>query len=144
VIPAVALALILALDGRFLAAYFSDGRADWRPVARFLGGRPKQERIFTENQYSELCVAFYVEGPEWLYRGGRLGRDVWNLDGEIVRLTWSWKPATTAWLVLGGEPRHPPLRQWATRFPSTPFPTAEGAILVRLDPALRDGAFPPR
>jgi 4-amino-4-deoxy-L-arabinose transferase-like glycosyltransferase len=144
VIPAAALILILALDGRFLAAYFQDGRADWRPLARFLRGRPKRERIFTENQYSELCVGFYVEGSDWLYRGGRLGRDVWNLDGEIVRLTWSWKPGTTAWLVLAGEPVYPPLRRWAAAFPSTPFQTAEGAVLHRLDPALRNAAFPPR
>ncbi len=137
------LALIFLLDGRSLSAYFHQGRADWRPLARFLRGRPKQERIFTENQYSELCVAFYVEGPEWLYRGGRLGPDVWNLDGEIVRLTWSWKPGTTAWLVLAGEPRHLPLRQWARAFPSTAFPTAEGSVLHRLDPARRDAVFPP-
>jgi 4-amino-4-deoxy-L-arabinose transferase-like glycosyltransferase len=143
VIPAAVLALILALDVRFLAMYFQDGRADWRPLARFLRSRPKQERIFTENQYSELCVAFYVEGPEWAYRRGRLGRDVWNLDGEIVRLTWSWRPGETAWLVLAGEPRHDSLRDWARTFSSQPFPGAEGAILYRLDPALRDRVFPP-
>lgn len=140
---AFVLVLFLALDAKGLALYFRDGRADWRPLGRFLRGRPKQERIFTENQYSELCVAFYVEGPEWLYRGGRLGRDVWNLDGEIVRLTWSWKPGNTAWLVLAGEPVHEPLRRWAVAFPSTAFPTAEGAVLHRLDPALRDSVFPP-
>jgi hypothetical protein len=143
VIPALALALILALDGRYLAAYFQDGRADWRPLARFLRSRPKQERIFTENQYSELCLAFYVEGPEWAYRRGRLGRDIWNLEGEVVRLTWSWKPGTIAWLVLAGEPRHASLRDWAKIFPSQDFPGAEGAILYRLDPALRDRVFPP-
>jgi 4-amino-4-deoxy-L-arabinose transferase-like glycosyltransferase len=144
--PAIAttiLVLVLAFDCRSLGAYFRDGRADWRPLGRFLRGQPRQERIFTENQYSELCVAFYVEGPEWLSRGGRLGRDVWNLDGEIVRLTWSWKPGTTAWLVLAGEPVHEPLRRWAAAFPSTPFPTAEGAVLHRLDPAFRDAVFPP-
>lgn len=140
---ALVLVLLLALDAKGLADYFREGRADWRPLGRFLRGRPKQERIFTENQYSELCVAFYVEGPEWLYRGGRLGRDVWNLDGEVVRLTWSWKPGTTAWLVLAGEPVHEPLRRWAVAFPSTAFPTAEGALLHRLDPALRDSVFPP-
>jgi hypothetical protein len=140
---ALVMVLLLALDSKGLADYFREGRADWRPLGRFLRGRPRQERIFTENQYSELCVAFYVEGPEWLYRGGRLGRDVWSLDGEIVRLTWSWKPGTTAWLVLAGEPVHEPLRRWAAALPPTPFPTAEGAVLHRLDPALRDAVFPP-
>jgi len=143
VIASALLALILGFDCRSLDVYFREGRADWRPLGRFLRGRPKQERVFMENQYSELCVAFYVEGPDWLYRGGRLGRDVWNLDGEIARLTWSWKPGNTAWLVLAGEPVHEPLRRWAEALPSTRFPTAEGAVLHRLDPALRDAVFPP-
>jgi hypothetical protein len=142
-IGAALLALVLFFDARGLQAYFRDGRADWRPLANFLRARPKHERIFTENQYSELCVAFYVEGPEWAYRGGRLGRDVWNLEGEIVRLTWSWKPGTTAWLVLAGEPRHDSLREWAKAFPPQPFPSAEGATLYRLDPTLRDKVLPP-
>ncbi len=134
----VAVAALLLFDAEGLSGYFREGRADWRPLTRFLRARPKQERIFTENQYSELCVAFYVEGPEWLFRGGRLGRDVWNLDGEIVRLTWSWKPGTTAWLVLAGQPESPPLRRWAANIPGTRFPTAESAILYRLDPAIRE------
>jgi hypothetical protein len=78
----------------------------------------------------------------WLYRGGRLGRDVWNLDGEIVRLTWSWKPGTTAWLVLAGQPEYSSLRQWAAIFPGTSFPTAEGAVLHRLEPGLRESVRP--
>jgi hypothetical protein len=137
------LAVVLFFDARGLLAYFREGRADWRPLADFLRGRPKHERVFTENQYSELCVAFYVEGPAWAYRRGRLGRDVWNLDGEIVRLTWSWKPGSTAWLVIAGEPPHQSLRDWAKAFPSQAFPGAEGAILYRLDSALRDRVFPP-
>jgi len=142
-IGAALLALVFLFDARGLLAYFREGRADWRPLGRFLKARPRSERIFTENQYSELCVAFYVEGPEWLYRRGRLGRDVWSLDGEIVRLTWSWKPGTNAWLVLAGEPEHESLRRWAAAFPSFPFPAAERAVLHRLDPALRDAVLPP-
>lgn len=136
------LAVVLLLDARGLSSYYREGRADWRPLAQFLKNRPKSERIFTENPYSELCVAFYVEGPQWLYRGGRLGRDIWNLDGEVVRLTWSWKPGEIAWLVLAGEPEYPGLRAWAKRFPVTAYPTAEGAVLVRLDPEKRDVALP--
>ena len=108
-LAAAILCVVLLLDFGALRAYFREGRADWRPLARFLRGRPNTERVFTENQYSQLCVAFYLEGPLWLRSGGRSGRDVWNLDGEIVRLTWSWQPGRTAWLVLAGEPGlHPP------------------------------------
>ena len=139
---AVAVAALLVFDAGGLNAYFREGRADWRPLGNFLKARPRQERVFTENQYSQLCVAFYVEGPEWLYRGGHLGRDIWNLEGEIIRLTWSWKPGTTAWLVLAGQPEQPALREWAKPLQMTGYPTAEGALLVRLDPASRDRVLP--
>ncbi|HEV8232119.1 MAG TPA: hypothetical protein VGQ75_07215, partial [Thermoanaerobaculia bacterium] len=104
---------------------------------------PPAERVFTENQYSQLCVAFYLVGPDWLSEAGKRRREVLNLEGEIVRLTWSWRPGERAWLVLAGEPRHPELRRWAAIFPSFPFPKAEGADLRRLDPALRERAFEP-
>jgi len=143
-VAALLLAAVLFFDLRSLAVYFREGRADWRTLADFLRREsPPAERVFTENQYSQLCVAFYLVGPEWLYEGGRRGREVLNLDGEVVRLTWSWKPGERAWLVLAGEPRHPDLRRWAEMFPALPFPAAEGADLRRLDPALRERAFAP-
>jgi hypothetical protein len=103
--------------------------------------------VFTENQYSQLCLAFYLSGPTWLYQVGHGQRPAWdlpNLEGEIVRLNWSWKPGTRAWLVLAGEPRHPELRGWAQQFPAFAFPRAEGAILHRLDPELRAAWLAPR
>lgn len=140
---ALLLAAVLLFDLRSLAVYFREGRADWRPLAEFLRREPASERVFTENQYSQLCVAFYLVGPTWLFDGGKHGREVLNLDGEVVRLTWSWRPGERAWLVLAGEPRHPELRRWAAMFPSLPFPQAEGSDLRRLDPALRERAFAP-
>ena len=114
------------------------------PLADFLRREsPPAERVFTENQYSQLCVAFYLVGPTWLFDEGKRGREVLNLDGEIGRLTWSWKPGERAWLVLAGEPRHAGLRRWAEIFPSRPFPSAEGADLRRLDAVSRDRAFAP-
>lgn len=143
-VAAVLLAAVLFFDLRSLAVYFRDGRADWRPLAAFLRREsPAAERVFTENQYSQLCVAFYLVGPTWLFDGGKRGREVLNLDGEVVRLTWSWKPGGRAWLVLAGEPRHPALRRWAEMFPSLQFPLAEGTDLRRLDPGLRERAFAP-
>jgi len=144
-IAALLLALVLFFDVRSLAVYFREGRADWRPLAEFLRREsPPAERVFTENQYSQLCTAFYLVGPQWLFEGGKRGREVLNLEGEIVRLTWSWAPGRRDWLVLAGEPRHPELRRWAEIFPLLRFPTAEGTELRRLDPALRDRAFAAR
>ena len=143
-VAALLLAAVLFLDLRSLAVYFREGRADWRPLAEFLRREsPASERVFTENQYSQLCVAFYLVGPTWLSDGGKHGREVLNLDGEVVRLTWSWRPGERAWLVLAGEPRNAELRRWAAMFPSLPFPQSEGADLRRLDPELRERAFAP-
>ncbi|MEP6995959.1 MAG: hypothetical protein ABI968_15665 [Acidobacteriota bacterium] len=106
------------------------------------------ERIFTENQYAQLCTAFYVVGPLWLYqvmeKVGAPARDFPNLEGQIERLQWSWKPGTRAWLVLAGQPEAPALRQWAQTFPRIDFPKSEGAQLRLLDPALRERALGPR
>jgi hypothetical protein len=71
-----------------------------------------------------------------------MGRDIWNLDGEMRRLTWSWKPGTLAWLVLAGLPESAELRERFGRFPGRDYPRAEGrARLVLLDPSRRDEAL---
>ncbi|HYK43167.1 MAG TPA: glycosyltransferase family 39 protein [Thermoanaerobaculia bacterium] len=145
---ALAVAAILLVDGRSLARYFSSGRADWRPLAAYLRRRPPGERVFTENQYTQLCVAFYVVGPNWLFDGGRTGRQIPNLEGDPSRLSYSWPPGERAWLVLAGEPRSAPLRLWAMQLPERSFPSAEDAMLADLEPSLREEALvslpPPR
>ncbi|MEP6767978.1 MAG: glycosyltransferase family 39 protein [Acidobacteriota bacterium] len=95
-ISALVVLAVVVLDARSLAAYFKDGRAEWRPLAEALRTRSISEPVFTENQYAQLCTAFYAVGPLWLFDGGKSGRQIPNLDGEIVRLTWSWQPGTTA------------------------------------------------
>lgn len=132
------LACVLLLDVHGLAGYFRDGRADWRPLARFLKARPETEPIFTGSQYTQLCTAFYVAGPDWLHRRSIGFRPIWSLQGEAQRLTWSWRPGTTGWLVVSWNDGDTPLAEWAKMFPGRSFPTAEGAILYRLDPALWD------
>jgi hypothetical protein len=141
-LAAILLTAVVLFDFRSLAVYFREGRADWRTLTDYLQREsPANERVFTENQYSQLCTAYYLVGPRWMYEGGKRGREVLNLDGEIVRLTWSWRPGERAWLVLAGEPRHEGLRDWAGSLPSLPFPKAEGADLRRLDPLARETAL---
>jgi 4-amino-4-deoxy-L-arabinose transferase-like glycosyltransferase len=142
---AVALAALLSADAYGLREYFRRGRADWRTLAGYLkqNARPG-EKIFTENQYAQLCTAFYLEGPQWLEQVLRGGKPFWdfpNLEGEIVRLTWSWAPGTRAWLVLAGEPVHESLRRWGRSLPHREFPAAERAVLVSLEPERRESAL---
>ena len=143
-VAAALLVLVLFFDLRSLAVYFREGRADWRTLSDFLRREsPPKERVFTENQYSQLCTAYYLVGPRWMFEGGKHGREVLNLDGDAARLTWSWRPGEQAWLVLAGEPDSAALRQWAATFPAFSFPKAEDSVLRRLDPALREAAFAP-
>jgi hypothetical protein len=139
------LCAVLVLDARSLRTYFRQGRADWRTLADYLRREAKPtEKIFTENQYASLCTAFYLEGPAWLEQVLNGGKPTWDfpcLEGEIVRLNWSWTPGTRGWLVLAGEPAHEGLRRWSQGFPVVSFPAAEGAVLHRLDPELRDRAL---
>lgn len=129
---------MLVLDARGLAAYFHDGRADWRPLGEFLRREADPaERIFTENPYTQLCVAYYTVGPRWLSEaldGGTPARSVVSVDGDPFRLSQAWRPGTRAWLVTARDPS-PPLEEWARAFPGRPFPSAEGAQLHRLDSA---------
>jgi len=132
---------VLLCDARGLAAYFREGRADWRILARWVNDHALPgEKIFSENQYTQLCLGFYLSPHD---RGGVAPREipVLNLDGEIVRLTWSWVPGSRAWLVFAGEPRFEKLRRWAEIFPADSVPPAEGAVVRRLEPARRDAAF---
>ena len=135
-IATFALTIVGVLDLGALRNYYRDGRPDWRTIGSYLSARPRTERIFAENQYTALCVAYYTAGPEYLYRQGRLLPDVASLDGEAIRVARSWTPGTTAWLVLGGSPQHEQLRAWSSSFPTLPFPRAQGASLRRLDPEL--------
>jgi hypothetical protein len=139
-LPAAALlTAVLVLDARGLAAYFRDGRPDWRPLGEFLRrDADPAERIFTENQYTQLCVAYYTAGPRWLSQalgGGAPERSIVSVDGDALRLSRAWAPGMRAWLVLGGRPA-PDLRDWARAFPSHEFPSAEGAVVHRLEPGM--------
>jgi hypothetical protein len=135
---AAVLTVVLVLDARALGAYFREGRADWRPVADYLRREAAPtERVFTENQFSQLCAAYYLVGPRWLSEaldGGRPGRSIVSVDGDAARLAAAWPVGTRGWLVLGGVPVSPELRRWAGSFPSVAFPRAGDVAVHRLDP----------
>ncbi len=139
-LPAVALlAAILVLDVRALRVYFREGRIDWRPVAEYLRREASPaERIFAENQHTQLCVAYYLVGPRWLFdasAGRDPGRSIVDVGPGTGTLSRAWLPGTRGWLVLAAGPENRWLRRWAATFPSRTFPTAAGAIVRRLDPA---------
>jgi Dolichyl-phosphate-mannose-protein mannosyltransferase len=131
------LVLTLMLDGRTLETYFQRGRPDWRPLAGFLRQRPPFETIFTSSQYAQLCVAYYVVGPDWLCCRTAEQRDVISVDNRVSRLLEVWKGERPAWLVLPGHHEAQELRDWSAHYDTLVFPTAEGdggAIVKQLVP----------
>ena len=117
--------LLIALSSDL--TYFRSGRPDWRPMAKFLAATPGSERIFVENQYTQLCLGYYVVGPDWLCCKRPDQREIANLDGDLSRLIRAWDQNRDAWLVLAAGPRSEALRSWSRGFPTILFPLAEGA-----------------
>jgi 4-amino-4-deoxy-L-arabinose transferase-like glycosyltransferase len=146
-VGATLLALVVFGNLRGLTVYFREGRPDWRPLAEYLRREAAtDERVFGDDQWSQLCVGFYLVGPDWMSDDPGSRRPSWEvhtLQGEIAPLTWAWKPGKQAWLVVGpGESSA--LREWSRMFPATRFPRADGREVRLLDPALRDVAFASR
>src|SRR6185503_9534410 len=121
-----AVALAVAFDARSLATYFREGRPDWRPLAEYLRRTPAVEKIYAANQYTQLCLGYYVVGPDWLCCKREGQRPISNLDGDASRLASDWDRRRGAWLVLPGGDAFPALLAWSAEYPSRRFPTAEG------------------
>ena len=121
---------IVVGDVRGLTSYFRDGRPDWRPLAAFLRKQPIDERIITENGYAQLCLGYYVVGPNWLRTGPVERRSIVSVFGDAKELSRVWEPGKNAWLVLGGT-RSEAVRQSTEKYPSIPFPTAEGDVTLK-------------
>ncbi len=132
---AALLSLFLAAEAGGLTAYFRDGRPDWRPIADYLRQRPNDEIVVTENQYAQLCVGYYVVGPNFLHltpEERRRARPIVSLQGDPTPIGWIWTPGRTVWLVLfNGGAQSPALKRWADPYPSLSFPTAEGGTVLK-------------
>lgn len=138
-IGVVAIALCLAFDATSIATYFRKGRPDWRPVAEFLRTTPPGETIFAANQYTQLCLGYYVVGPDWLCCKKAGQRPIVSLDGDVARLESTWDRRHDAWLAMPGGTAFESLGKWSAPFASFQFPTAEGegGVTVRHLTAVR-------
>jgi hypothetical protein len=144
-IAGVAAALVAAAGMvHGLTIYFDHGRPDWRPMADFLRRTPKIEMIFSENQWTQLCLAYYLDGPRWLsdryeHPDALVERQVFDLAGDVRGLAGSWVSGVPAWVALGGNPDSEQIRAWSAQFEGREFPKSEGrARLVFLDPRRRE------
>ena len=139
-VTAFLVAGVVASDTVGLSGYFRHGRADWRPLAAFLRSKPERDPIVAENQYAQLCLAYYVDGPYWLHPRSLADRKRAILVASGGRIEPS--PDDT-WLVLTvSGARSPGLERRAAPYPGTRFPSAEQAEVKRIPSPRRAPASP--
>ena len=119
-----------------LREYFRSGRPDWRPLAAYLRATPTEDRIVTDTDYTQLCVAYYVAGPDWFLalRRHASPRRIDSLHGRPAALDALREPGGRAWLVrMAVSPAGITSESSAGEIA---FPAAEGggAFVRRLDP----------
>lgn len=77
-----------------LRNYFRGGRADWRPLAKFVERTAAaRDRILARNQYQQLSLAYYLVGPDYLERlveHETTSREVYPLEGAGIDLRTAW------------------------------------------------------
>ena len=128
---AAALAALLLMEGAALGLYYREGRADWRPIARLLS-RTGRRPIFTDNENSRMCLAYYLCGEDWLARGQTCDVPITNVHGSAAPIEEEALRGRPSWLVLSGMRSARRLREWSRAAPSISFPEAEGVTLRRI------------
>jgi hypothetical protein len=129
---AAAFALLLVYESASIGLYFREGRADWRPLARLLDRR--RLPIFTDNENSKMCLAYYLCGPDWLARERACGFAITNVHGQTGPLDSEVAAGRSFWLILSGMPSARAPREWSRGCRSIDFPEAENVTLKRIDP----------
>jgi dolichyl-phosphate-mannose-protein mannosyltransferase len=119
-------AFVLLFDGRSLLSYFREGRPDWRPLAERLASTPAAERIYVANQYTQLCLGYYIVGPDWLCCKRADQRPILNVEGDASKVAADWDRTRPAWLVFPGGETFRVLDEWSAKYSSERFPSAEG------------------
>lgn len=138
-IAAGLLVSVLGCEFHGLRQYYANGRErskPWRTLATYLRKAPADERIFTENQFVQLFLGYYLVGPGYLHDlvAGHPARAIIPLpNSSPVPLSWAWWPRHNAWLaLLDGSDGHPALKQWAAPYPFVTFPGRDHTVILKV------------
>ena len=125
--------LVVVCDVTGLAGYFRGGRPDWRPLASYLRARHGSERIVTDSQWTQLCVAYYVFGPKWFCCGD--GRQIVFVNGRVEPVAGLREPGNSLWLVASEGPGgSPDFTKFVEAHAVARFPQANVSVVGRLSP----------
>jgi hypothetical protein len=125
------LAALLVGEGLGLMRYSRVGRPDWDRVADTVrqAHRPG-EPVLAENEWTRICLGYYLQGPDFLKRQGEDGAPV-TVGAGPRRLRQLWPADRRAVLVVAGIPRQQPLRRWARAFPvAGRFPRSQARVFL--------------
>ena len=135
------LAALLAGEGLGLARYARVGRPDWDRVAETVRqARRPGEPVLAENEWTRICLGYYLQGPDFQKRQGEDGAPV-TVGAGPRRLRQLWPADRRAVLVVAGIPRQQPLRRWARAFPVAGRSPRSQARVFLLTPEVRQRLF---
>jgi 4-amino-4-deoxy-L-arabinose transferase-like glycosyltransferase len=140
-LAAALLAALLLGELAGLARYARVGRADWDRVADAVRQiRRPGETVLTENAWTRISLAYYLQGRDFPRRTREDGAPVAVEDGPH-RLRQLWPADRPALLVISSQPRYRQLRRWAQAFPVVArFPRSDARIYF-LAPETRQRLF---
>ncbi len=138
----LALAALLAAAAAGLARYARIGRPDWDRVAADVrrAHRPG-DRVFVENDWTRLCLAYHLQGRDFEERRGEDLAPV-EVEGGPAALAGLWPADRAAALILAASPKRRDLRAWAWSFPLLGrYPRSMEARAHLLTPEIRRQLF---
>ena len=132
------LGLVGAIAVNALSRYAAFGRPEWDRVAAAVAAlRAPGERVFTENEWTRMSLAYYLQGRDFERRTGEEAAPI-ALRSRVDRLAESWPAPACALMVAAGNPLYPPVESRLGRFPLLArFPSSDEARLYLLTPAVR-------
>lgn len=135
----VAVAVLAALtvgEAAGLARYARVGRPHWDQVAAAVRQvRRPGEPVLVENEWTRICVGYYLQGPDFQHR--RREESAAAIVRGVEALRRLWPPDRAAVLVVGGMPWRRSLRRWSWTFPQVLRVPESSTRVVLLTPEVR-------
>jgi len=134
----IALAIAGAVGWSSLSRYAAFGRPEWDRVAAAIAAlRAPGERVFTENEWTRISLAYYLQGRDFERRTGEEVAPV-ALRGRVGALAALWPASACAFMVAAGNPLYPEIEARLGSFPLLAhFPRSDEARVYLLTPAVR-------
>ena len=136
------LGVVAAIAWNALGRYAAYGRPEWDRIAAAVATlREPGERIFTENEWTRMSLAYYLQGRDFERRTKEELAPI-AVRSRVGRLAEGWPASACALMIAAGNPLYPPLEARLGRFPLLAhFPSSDEARIYLLTPAVRQQLY---